>query len=507
VVDWTGGNIVFQLEGGRIENVATFNVAAGVSLTKQLISPGRFENTGTVKVAAAAGKTTRFLVRFNNSGIVELAANGDLEFRNGGNHNAGVFLAASGSTIRFTGGTNEFNHPIPLLDYHAFQGQGQVQLSGGTLAINPWISLRASRFQMSGGRICGSGWFGANSFSWFGGTMMTAGNATSETLGITEVRTGDRMTIAGNVTLSSRKIVNRGTIAWLSNNITFVTHGTIVTDGEDARFEVFSDPSGIQHSIEYDPTQFSLGRFVVMNGGELVRMVDEYGILASILVPVDNHGGKIIVDDPLRIYGLTQTAGELRIQSEFRVRGGNVQTGGTATIESSGSLIIEAGTGWHAYYDVSEGSLWLNGGTIEKTDGICTLQVSETGLFSGWGLVSVNIHNTGQVKLDSGVLTVYGEYQQQEGGVLHVVVDRLLSENGISFNRLDIHGNAFINGGMLQATMNNGMPQVNDSFRFMTFETKLGTGFSGTQLQLGGGLYFDLETGPDRLTLVTKQQQ
>jgi hypothetical protein len=471
-VTWTEGDIRFLLGEAPsiIYNMNRFNASGGVQMRPGVgMGVGAFINsdTGTFSVQQATTSGTIIKVAFENRGTVQVVEGGQLELAFGGLH-TGVMKTAAGGIVRFTGKIAEFRRGT---DPNKLQGAGWYVLDGGSIEVTSGPVI-ADQFQLAKGDLFGGVTFEAHVFWWTGGSM---GGTASAPMGITQLQPGDVMTIDWTVALGNRKIQNSGTIIWEGSTINVSNGGTIITDGA---FEAHSNPSGSGQLIKN--ARSDAGAFVVRNGGTFSQLVDEYLGGTTIEMPFQNDGGSVRVERELVLtQDFKQTAGKTLV-----VNGGDLEIQGTTEQVglSGGEIDVNGTLGFTAgFFSVTGGALNLNGGTVNGGEN--QLQIGAGGVLAGWGTINAQLFNDGYMSV-TGVLAV--TKFRQDSGTLNIFV---WGSPYASSGRVDVSTTATLDG-TLKATLVSGTPG-SDAFPFLTFQTRYGD-FANKQLDLGGGLSFDI---------------
>ena len=149
-------------------------------------------------------------------------------------------------------------------------------------------------------------------------------------------------------------------------------------------------------------------------------------------------------------------------------------------------------------YTQTTGSTILNGGALASTT---TIDI-QGGSLSGFGTVTANVSNAGQVNpgLSSGILNIDGNYTQTPTGVLNVEIGGLAP--GTGFDQLNITGNAALDGTLNISLIGGFSPSPGDIFEIMTFSSPTGDFAAKNGLDLGFGLSFEPNLAANNLVLV-----
>jgi len=219
------GSIFNNLVNGVFDMQADANFATGSG------NPGDFNNAGTFRKSAGAGISTFNGPRFNNSGRVDVLS-GTLRLSTGGTSTGGVFTAAAGASLLFSGGTHV------LKGTYSGSGAGLIQLSGGTMQIDSTgatFNFADNGFQISGGTLSGSGILNnVGSLVWAGGFM--------EGMGTTNILPGSTLNLSGpNAKTLQRTINNSGTTVMSGTGVLNIANASIFNNFINSVFDIQAD--------------------------------------------------------------------------------------------------------------------------------------------------------------------------------------------------------------------------------------------------------------------------
>ena len=193
IVNWTDGDLRSG-SGGLFNNFGTFNDSAAPSGITEVVNNAfggtalifTNESTGTYNKTSAG--ETRFDVKFDNNGTVNIDA-GTLNLDGGGTNSAtGVFAVDAGATLRF-------DADYTVVDAADLQGGGVVKLTNGTLTLDGEIGVNNLRIE--GGTLAGTHTLN-NGATLTGGNLNSIGtttNASGSTFNLSNP--GDRVTQTG----------------------------------------------------------------------------------------------------------------------------------------------------------------------------------------------------------------------------------------------------------------------------------------------------------------------
>jgi hypothetical protein len=236
-----------------LSNNAVFNNLASASFTDQTTSDGfahqiygdgsntQFNNQGTYTKAGGTDSTTISLV-FNNTGALNLNT-GTLMLAAG--NSSGAFKVAAGATLQFSG-DNTVNPSAALT------GNGQVELTSGTLTFNGNHTL--VNLRMSGGTLTGPNTLTISGvLEWSGGTMSGSGKTVAQ----------GGLTLNGyQVVLDGRTFDNVGTATWSYTGYykyIYLSNNAVFNNLASASFTDQTTSDGFAHQIYGDGsnTQFN----------------------------------------------------------------------------------------------------------------------------------------------------------------------------------------------------------------------------------------------------------
>lgn len=346
-------------------------------------SPDKFINHGTF-VRDGAG-ATRFLVEFNNTGTVNVAA-GTLEIFDGGT-NTGARNVAAGATLHYF---RDYAHGAGS----TLSGGGRTIWQGGVHTLTAAQSM-ASYLIISNATVTGPGhWTIDGVLSWSHGRIEGAGATTIGPAGKIEIMTLGQHDLA-------RDIDNDGTLIWNRGELRF--DGATVTNNAGKAFYLAANATAENAS----------GDSRIVNHGEMRKMLPTAMGLGA--VTLDNQGlvnirnGSLLLD-PLAVEQVSGTT----------LTGGAWSVYGLATLSFAGT----------SFETIGEDAFVERIGRFAGFDAINTVTVNEgTMQVSGGGALSLGgptFINVGTLVLRKGTtLEVQGNFVQTETGVLDVGIASL----------------------------------------------------------------------------------
>ncbi len=340
-VNWTDGNLYLQ-SGSTVTNSGTFNDtdADDHEADTTLSTEGSFTNTsdGTYH-KTGAGQTT-FKVVFDSNGQVSID-DGTLKLAGTGTIGSSSRLtAAAGATIIFAS-------DYTVTDAVSLKGDGQFELSAGTLTLDDGsCTVHASDFKITGGTLTGSQTFSEGA-TWTGGQLKngTTFNAESSVF--------NWSSSSGN-SLTDHSFTNYGTVNWTTGNLYLQSGSSVTNQG------TLTDTSASDHII--DTTIGSEGSFTNNDGGTYRKTGDS---TTGMKVAFHNNGEVFVDAGTLVLDGTGTTTGTSLITA---AAGAEVKFDSDFTVDNASSL---QGDG---QFTLSDGTLTLN--ESESSVGVSDFQIT-----------------------------------------------------------------------------------------------------------------------------------
>ncbi len=523
-IAWSNGNLR-SASGGGIENHGVIvNSAAGATDLTDNGGGFAFSNATGGQIQKTGTGTMRFTnVALNNAGDFAVA-DGDLELSGGGT-NSGTLSAAAGTEVRFTSHYNVAAGGV-------LNGAGKFRIIGGTFNHSGDIGI--ADFNLEGGQLGGSHNLKGN-LKWQGGIMNAGGTTTIEGTGLLSVEN----TIDHH--FNGRSIVNHGTIAWSNGNLRSASgggienHGVIVNSAAGATDLTdngggfnFSNVAGAQirktgtgtlrftnvalnnaGEFEVDAGVLEVagggvhsGLLTVASGAE-VRFTSHYNVAAGggltglgrfrVTGGTFTHSGNLSAADFNLEAG--QLAGTHTVNGRLRWTGGNLNAGGTTTIDAAGTFLIDdpVDHDFNLRTIANHGTTRWNGGNLRsgnngafENHGTFTAEANgEINAGLGGTFVFTNQGSGTLRKISAGQTDIRAGFVNRAGGVLDV-------EDGV----LALHGNSvfedesrMIGLGLLRLA--GGLLNANGALALHNFEITGGSiagshAFSGHTKWIGG---------------------
>jgi hypothetical protein len=212
---------------------------------------------------------------------------------------------------------------------------------------------------------------------------------------------------------------------------------------------------------------------------------------------INNQSGalfSILNDQGIQGNGLFNNAGTL------------VKTTGTGTTTFAAGIAISNNGGM---VDVESGTLSVAGDYTQNSGGTvlaagATLAAGGTvnilaGMLSGSGTVSGDVVNSGHID-PLGILTIQGNCTQTAQGTLNIEIGGTTA--GTDYGKLVVTGLATLDGTLNVELTNGYMPNVGDSFQVLIFGSRSGDFATENGLNIGGGLRLDPQYDASSLTFV-----
>ncbi|MCM0590374.1 MAG: Calx-beta domain-containing protein [Gloeotrichia echinulata DEX184] len=427
---WTDGYIyLYDSAVWNNTDTGVFDIQSDRSFYHGQGNQSKLNNAGTLKKTAGTG-TTYISTQFNNTGTVQVSS-GTLNLQNGGT-SSGIFKADTGGTLLFSGGNYNFTGG-------SLTGQGTISVTGGNISVNEAIVSEVNNLTLSGGTLGLNGTTASevNNFTLSGGNLTGTADLTIETGGTFNwtggYQTGAGKTIIeGTATLSgstkylgSRTIENQGTTTWTGGDI-YLYDSAVWNNTDTGVFDIQSDRS-----------------FVYYYGNQ--SKLNNAGILKK-----------------------TAGTGTTYISTQFN---------NTGTVQvSSGTLNLQSG-------GTSSGNWAVNNGAILQFSSNYTLQ---GGTLAGSGTIIGNVSNLTQINPGDGIgtLKITGNYTQSTSSNLNIELG-----GATNYDRLNITGNASLNGNLNISLVNGFTPILGDRYTILDFGGNFSGGFTNiTGFNLGNGL-------------------
>jgi uncharacterized repeat protein (TIGR01451 family) len=489
-INWSGANNISVVNAGVIHNQAAglFSVKNDQLIFQNCCATGQaFDNAGTFRKSVATGTTTIQNNGFTNTGTVDIQT-GTFNPASGGTSTAG-FSVSSGATILFNNNTYTLGAGATLA------GSGNIQISGGTLAVNA-TGVAVDHLIMTGGTLSIAGSVATSAT----GVVDWSADSTLTGAGTLTVVSGGTMNITGFGTrfIDAGTLNNAGTINWSGANNISVFNAGVINNQSGGLFSVKNDQLIFQHCCAAGQPFNNAGTFrkTVATGATTIQ---NNGFTNTGTVDIQSgtfnpsSGGTSSA-----IFNATSAGAFLFSNNTYTLASGATLTGSGNFQVSGGTLAVNA-TG------VTAGHLTMTGGTMNVGGSISTTPTgvadwSADSTLTGTGSLTIasggtmNISGFGTRFIDGGTLnnagtinwsgannlSVFnsGVINNQSGGVFSVTNDQLIFQHccagGQPFNNAGtfrktmatgtttIQNNAFANSGTIQA--HSGVIAFNSAF-------------------------------------------
>jgi autotransporter-associated beta strand protein len=354
---FTAGSIRSNAPNSNISNAAggLFDVQGADSLVVVAGStPGTFTNAGTFRKGTANTFDAAWV--FNNSGSVRAEA-GVLRLSGGGDH-TGSFLAASGATLDFGGGTHD------LQAGSSATGAGTVQFSAGASTVGGGYVLTGvthvaggsvafttpaattGGLVVSGGTLNGVRSLTATDVTNSGGTILTStgtlrGGTVALQAGTTTVGSGGGRLFAGAMTITggTNRVLAGGQIG-LGTGAQLHLDGPspVLGLGEP---EVLTFTGTGSPSVDLTAHATTPGTIVL--GGDVVCNVPS-GTAAISSVGIPPIAGTVDLNADLRTFTVADGTGAIDMEVSARLTNGGLRKGGAGTLRLTGPNAHAGGT-------------------------------------------------------------------------------------------------------------------------------------------------------------------
>lgn len=469
-VTHSGGS--FSLTDSVFSNQQVFiNTEAGGDLFESTSGTNLVHNSGTFNWSQP-GTRGSGLTPFNNDGVVNVDTGANANMQSGGS-GAGSWVAASGATLQFSGGTRSMDSGANIV------GAGTMLVNGGIVYVDGSFGIAGSgTVAMSGGEL----------YLNTGGTLSFAHGVTlssAATLDLANNTTFQSLTLnSSELTGLSSKSVN----GLLTLNDGAITGGTLTTGGGASLGGANQVLSNLVW-LNSGTIAHTGGALHLNNGSTLYNqsggVFNETGSGGTHPVAVTvSSGANGFIDNAGAINwsatGSRSVSGAVGLDNTGTINllGGTLDMAGTAGFGQSGKLLIGAGA------------------TFQRGPGF-----NNTGYIAGTGTIDVS----GGTLTNMGTLSPGGEGAV---GTLHVAGDFNMSSGTLladlagtaSFDRLTVSGN-LVQGGTLGVAENTVFIAGGNTFNVVTYGGTL-AGAAPSIIDGIADVGFTLNAGSGALQLV-----
>jgi hypothetical protein len=398
-----------------------------------------------------------------------------------------------------------------------FNNSGRVVVDGGALNISGDVA-NSGQFQINAGtlQLSGNSTHSATASSSGAGTLVLSGGTHSFAdgfsdggAGLTDLQSGSLLVVSGHARLGTTKVngniqgagnltianasITAGTMSGtgstilasdgthsLSGGSQFINGGrTLRNDGQlsvgSAGHDVYIRVDGSsgatpksrlvnQGEMSFQGTRSSVvaqyqgnGDAEMENSGKLTKKDSGNAVISTRF----NNSGRVVVDG-----GALNISGKLTNQGDIHVQQGQLSyTGGAwnAPLQNDGKIVIDSG----ARLSLGSNASLVNNGRLMGNGSL--------------ELLNANLENHGVVApgASAGTLSISGNYVQGADGRLDIELGGLLP--GVDFDRLQVSGNATLNGVLDVTHLAGYAPKIGDSFIVLASSRLYGT-FSSLSL-------------------------
>ena len=510
-VDMTASGSITLYDSAAINNEANgvFDLNDGSSLSNGDSTGVSFNNDGLLKQTYNGGVGFSNVPLVNESAGTVVVETGTLNLYDGGsnaNSSGTAFTVDDGAALNFADGTFTFDGNATA----SVSGNGQIDLSGGTLTTNGGLSI--SGLDFSGGTIDGNGSVSlSGTDTWSGGTdnalLVVNSNATLDvtnygvTLGTRSV-SGPNLDNYGTVDMTASgafTLYDSATINNEANGVFDLNDGGSVNDG-DSTAVAFNNDGLMEKTynagggLNLPLINESAGTVVVETGTLQLSNGGSNANSAGTAFTVDNGGTLYFPSGTFTFDGNTAMSvsgsGQVDLSGATLITDGILSVSGLdfsgGTIDGNGSVSLSGTDTW-------------SGGTdnaLLMVNSNATLDVTNYGVVLGTSNSSADLDNYGTVDMtESGAFTLYDSsaINNEANGVFNLNDGGSVSYEGSS-------GAVLNNDGLLKQTYNGGVgfsnvPLVNESAGTVVVETGTLNLYDGGSNANSSGTAFTVDDG------------
>lgn len=427
-------------------------------------------NPGPAKVSLDINATVNNLSLDGNGTSLDILAGKTLTIQNGGsisnNGTGGINL--SGGTISAGTGT------LFLEGFSSLTGTGTIEAS--ILRNDSVISLQQGNALLVKGNVVNDSILGSGIGVGSGASMTITGSLTNQ--GNAQVN-GGTLTVMGDV-LNQR---DEGARLFLSNGGVLNVNGTFNNTPLVVNSDLIAN-SGSVVTVAGDFNNVAgagtFGAEVIFDGGSVLNVkgnLNNVNVSAIFAPSLDfTNGSTFTVQKDLNTSGMVSLA-----TGSAGTVGGALNNSGSVQIDSTSVLTVKSGFNQIAGTTTVDGLLNAGGKGVSV----------QGGTLSGTGVVNGNVLMAGTMRPgeSTGVFTINGNYTQTSAGTL---MDQVGPLSGTNATLLRVNGVANLNGTLSLSLLNGYDPTAGDSFIIMTFLRDFGTFNTVTGVNLGEGLFLEV---------------
>ena len=509
-VNWQGGNLKVSYSAYYHEYGAVWNQADGlfdIRCDEQLFNSygaESFCNAGLVQKSATTGTNT-FTIAFYNTGTV-LVQSGTIQFQRGGQM-SGAYEAQAGAQIQFQSGGYTLS-PSPTMSGAGFVGMagGTIGLSGSFAGRFDWregqLSASAGLTVLSNAvlNLVGSGIKNLSSpltnygtVNWQGGNLKVSysayyheyGAVWNQANGLFDIRCDEQLfnsygaesfCNAGLVQKSATTGTNTFTIAFYNTGTVLVQSGTIQFQRGGQMSGAYEAQAGAQ--IQFQSGGYTLSPSPTMSGAGFVGMAGgTIGLSGSFAGRFDWREGQLSASAGLTVLsnavlnlvgsGIKNLSSPLTNYGTVNWQGGDFNVNYSTYYTEYGAVWNQAGGVFDIQCDQSlHGGIsagFNNAGLVRKSAG------------PGTSTITIGFNNNGTLEAMQGALALNGGFTPS-GGTLRFGLSSMSS-----FGRINISGNATLDGTVSATCLAGFVPAMSNSFPVLTYGSRTGA-FTNTDL-------------------------
>ncbi len=478
--------ISFQVNNGILDGNGPLTVNGPFAWSRGTIGgSGNFNFNGPFSISGDNAKTIDGQT-VSNSAALTWTGLGDIRLKNNAvleNQPGGTFNIQSDAQIDFAvpdggafvnhGVVNKNNGAGTTVIDVALQNNGGFNIGSGSVNLQRGGNSSGGTFTISAGATLQ---FNGGVHTLSGVTVNGAGTAVLTGSGTLNAL-GAGMTLDAPATLnmlsgifdSDGPTIINGTFNW--NTGTLTGSGSFTVNG------ALNLPGGGAKTL--DGLTFNNAGVINLNGTGNLRF-------ANSAVFANQAGG---------IFDIQTDAG-----LEFIAPAGGVVNNYGSAIKTNGGGTTNINVDFNNYgfLDANSGKMTFTKTLLNDVAG--TLQGTDT-----IGVATATFLNNGNVKPGSspGMLTISGTYPQSAAGTLHIEVGGYTP--GVQYDRLKVVGAAQLSGTLKVVLANNFVPAIGDTFKVMSYTSRVGQFAAFVPPTIGGQPMFDLEYKSTGVVLHTLQ--
>ncbi|MBT9504128.1 MAG: hypothetical protein IV092_22985 [Burkholderiaceae bacterium] len=441
---WQSGNSLYLQSGSLLDNQGSFVMSTGMALVNNGGATSTFINSGNFSVASGQAGSVGTIAFVNNGGTLDVAGT----------------LAFNGNNARFNSGSQ-------------FIGGGVTVVGSNAMFVD---DFQSQNLRLSSGTFSGGDGSPGSKVVVGGMVELTGGTLT----GGWELASGQTMVgkFGGNKFLSTAKLVNKGTVAWQTNDSLYLQSSALL------------DNRGL-----FD-AQASMA---LVNNGGATSTFNNSGTLQVAAGQTVNVGTIVFVND----------GGQLKVANGGLLNFAGNNAGFNTGTQMSGAGVVAVTSNASFAGEITSSNLSLRNGSFTGT----TAQLKGAAEFSGGFLVggweiapgatlsgvnggnkflsTVSLNNKGTLAWATGdTLFLQSDGQLINAGLLDVQTDMSFVNNGGATSSIINQGRLVKSGGAGAMTIGGGLAFSNPGIMEVQAGTiQLPTNFSNPGTMMGTGTF------------------